>query len=69
MNMIPQWLADLAFDVRLEYRIEACRNRCAALLADRQYPEAREEFAVLGLLCAQRRAEQVVRLEKARGIR
>lgn len=69
MNLLPQWLADLARDVRLEYRIEAKRNRVIALLEERRVGEARQEFALLGLMCAQRRPEQVARLERARGLR
>lgn len=65
MTVLTDWLADL----RLERRIARTRNRCARLCAGGKFPQARDAFASLRLLIAQRRPEQVARMEVERGLR
>ena len=62
-------VADLIFDICLERRIDAMRDRCARLAAAGNKVAARDAFASLRLLIAQRRPEQVARMERERGLR
>lgn len=56
-------------DRRLERRIDRQRTRVAELLVAGNMDEARDAFASLRLLIAQRRPEQVARMEVERGLR